>query len=129
MDNSTKLPAPRINPEHKEFWDAAANGHLVIKACRSCGKSHHYPRAKCPFCHSTDTEWRASNGVGVIHAYAVMRRETPVSIPAYVELEEGILMMTSIVGCQPDDVRIGHPVKVSFADTEEGISVPVFRLS
>ena len=48
-----KLAAPpQINPETKPFWDAAAQGRLLVKKCQACGQSHHYPRALCPFCFS-----------------------------------------------------------------------------
>lgn len=123
----TNMPTPLVSTENEEFWDAAVRGKLVLKMCRSCGATHHYPRAVCPFCHSGDTVWTEAKGTGVVHSYSVMRREKPVTVPAYVALDEGILMMTSLVNCDPADVRIGMSVKVCFADAEDGIRVPVFQ--
>ena len=37
---------------------------------------------------------------------------------AYVELDEGVRLLTNIVGCAPDDVRIGMPVEVVFDDVD-----------
>lgn len=127
MEDTVRMPAPRINPENKEYWDAAGRGVLLVRRCDACGEAHHYPRAVCPFCHSDRTEWREASGAGVIHAYTVMRREKPSTVTAYVALSEGPLMLTNIVDCDFDAVRIGMPVKVCFADAEDGIRVPVFR--
>jgi uncharacterized OB-fold protein len=46
---------------------------------------------------------------------------------AYVELAEGPRMMTNIVDCDPDTVKIGQPVEVVFHDTGEGTALPRFR--
>lgn len=121
-----KMPAPRLNAENKEYWTAASRGVLLIKRCIACGETHHYPRAICPFCHSDRTEWLEANGTGILHTYTVMRREQPSTVTAYVALSEGPLMLTNIVGCDVDVLRIGMPLRVCFADAEDGIRVPVF---
>ena len=46
---------------------------------------------------------------------------------AYVELEEGVQMLTNIVDCPPEEVRIGMPVEVTFEDVGEEVAVPRFR--
>jgi hypothetical protein len=35
-------------------------------------------------------------------------------------------MTTNIVGCTPDDVRVGMPVQVTFEDVDDEISLPMF---
>lgn len=122
-----KIPAPFVNPENKPFWDAAAEGRLLIKRCRSCGQPHYYPRALCPFCFSDDTEWMEAKGTGEIYTYSVMRRGAPVPYAlAYVTLDEGISMLTNIVDCDLDALAIGQRVRVIFKPSEEGAPVPVF---
>ena len=121
-----KIPAPPANPETKAFWDGASLGTLLIKRCRSCGQAHYYPRTICPFCFSDATEWQAAAGSGTIYSYSVMRRaEIPYAI-AYVTLDEGVTMMTNIVDCDLDAIRIGQRVKVVFKPTEGGPPVPMF---
>jgi uncharacterized OB-fold protein len=122
-----KIPAPEANPETKPFWDAAAEGRLLIKKCVTCGQVHFYPRAICPFCGSDKTEWVTASGRGTVYSYSVMRR---VPIPyalAYVTLEEGVSMMTNIVDCDLDAIRIGQRVTVAFKPSEGGPPVPMFR--
>jgi len=45
---------------------------------------------------------------------------------AYVTLDEGVTMMTNIVDCDLDAIRIGQRVKVVFKPTEGGPPVPMF---
>ena len=33
-----KYPAPGVNPEIKPFFDAAAQGTLMLKKCAACGQ-------------------------------------------------------------------------------------------
>ena len=122
-----KIPAPEANPETKPFWDAAAEGRLLIKKCVTCGQVHFYPRAICPFCGSDKTEWVSASGRGTVYSYSVMRR---VPIPyalAYVTLEEGVTMMTNIVDGDLGAIRIGQRVTVAFKPSEGGPPVPMFR--
>ena len=121
-----KIPAPQPNPETKAFWDGAAQGKLLLKKCLACNQVHYYPRAICPFCGSDRTEWQQASGRGSIYSWSVMRRaEAPYAI-AYVTLEEGVTMMTNIVDCDLDAIRVGHRVKVVFKPTEGGPPVPMF---
>jgi len=121
-----KFPAPVPNPETKPFWEAADEGRLLLKRCRSCGDVHYYPRAYCPFCGSGETEWQPASGGGTIYSYSVMRRaEAPYAI-AYVALDEGVTMMTNLVDCDLDAIRIGQRVRLVFKPTEGGPPVPTF---
>ena len=121
-----KIDAPQPSPETKPFWDAAAAGRLLIKRCAACGEHHHYPRSICPFCGSDRTEWRDASGRGTIYTYSVMRRAPVPYAIAYVTLEEGVSMMTNIVDCDLDAIRIGQQVRVVFKPTEGGPPVPMF---
>jgi len=124
-----KIPAPQANPETQAFWDGAAKGQLLLKKCRACGELHYYPRALCPFCGSDATEWQAAAGTGVLYSYSVMRRaEVPYAI-AYVTLDEGVTMMTNLVDCDFDRLKIGQRVKVVFTPTDGGPPVPTFTLA
>ena len=123
-----KIPAPQVNPEIQPFFDAAAQGRLMIKRCAACGQTHHYPRALCPFCASERTEWVLASGRGTIYSYSVMRRVPVPYAIAYVTLEEGVTMMTNIVDCDLDGLRIGQSVKLTFKPTDGGPPVPMFTV-
>jgi hypothetical protein len=120
------IPAPPVNPETRPFWDAAARGELLLKRCQACGDPHWYPRAICPFCGSDRTEWVPASGRGTIYSYSVFRRAPVPYAIAYVTLAEGVSMMTNIVDCDLDGIRIGQPVRVVFKPTDGGPPVPMF---
>lgn len=121
-----KIPAPPPNPETKAFWDAASQGKLLIKRCTACAAVHYYPRALCPFCGSDATEWQTAAGAGTIYSYSVMRRaDVPYAI-AYVTLDEGVTMMTNLVDCDFNALRIGQRVRLVFKPTDGGPPVPTF---
>ena len=121
-----KIPPPEANPETRPFWEAAAQGRLLIKMCTSCGRPHYYPRSICPLCGSDTTEWVQASGRGTVYSYSVMRRVPVPYALAYVTLEEGVTMMTNIVDCDLDTIQIGLRVQVVFKPTEGGPPVPMF---
>jgi uncharacterized OB-fold protein len=125
-ESPRKIFAPTPTPETQPFWDAAAKGKLIVKRCAACGKAHHYPRPICPFCGSDRTEWTDTRGLGVIYSFSVMRRASPPYTIAYVTLDEGVTMMTGLVDCDFDALRIGQPVRVVFTPTDGGPPVPMF---
>ena len=125
-----KLRDTALNPGDQPYFDAAAEGKLLLKKCGDCGKFHHYPRSLCPHCFSDKVEWVQAKGTGEIYTYSVTRRGTPVPYCiAYVKLDEGVTMLTNIVDTDLDAIKIGHRVKVGFRKTEGGVSMPVFTLA
>ncbi|HZU89259.1 MAG TPA: Zn-ribbon domain-containing OB-fold protein [Stellaceae bacterium] len=121
-----KIPAPQMTPETRAFWDAAASGKLMIGKCAECGAAHYYPRAICPFCFSDRTRLEEASGEGTIYTYSVMRRAAIPYAIAYVTLAEGPTMMTNIVDCDLDRIRIGQKVRLVFKPSEGGPPVPMF---
>jgi uncharacterized protein len=122
-----KIPGPIVTVESAPFWNAARQGRFVVPTCGACGKAHWYPRAVCPFCGAEQIEWRAASGAGAIYSFSVMRRAKEPYAIAYVTLAEGPTMLTNIVDCDFDTLRIGQSVRVVFGETENGPPVPMFR--
>ncbi|WP_219821600.1 Zn-ribbon domain-containing OB-fold protein [Sneathiella aquimaris] len=118
---------PSMNMENEAYWAAAKEGRLVLKRCRECKKIHFFPRAICPHCQSSDTEWVPAKGRGRIYSYSVMRRAKTPYVIAYVTLEEGVSMLTNIVDCDADRLSVNQTVEVTFHSTESGHALPVFR--
>jgi len=121
-----KIEAPDQSPETKPYWDAAAKGQLLIKKCNACGEPHFYPRSICPFCFSGDTTWVEASGNATVYSYSVMRRAPVPYVVAYVTLAEGPTMITNIVDCDLNAVKIGQAVKVTFKPSDGGPPVPMF---
>jgi hypothetical protein len=121
-----KIAAPPVNSETQPFWDAAGEGKLLYKKCAACGEPHFYPRPHCPFCFSDKVEWQEASGRGTIYTYSVMRRAPVPYAIAYVTLAEGPTMMTNIVDCDLDSIKIGQPVRLVFKPSDGGPPVPMF---
>ena len=128
MAQDRKLPAPTVFPDNETFWKAAGEGRLLVKRCAACSQYHWFPRPLCPFCFSDRTEWKEASGRGTVYTFSVTRRAGPIPFAiAYVTLEEGPTMLTNLVDCDLDAVRIGDEVQVVFKPTDGGPPVPMFR--
>ncbi|MEJ1974923.1 MAG: OB-fold domain-containing protein [Acetobacteraceae bacterium] len=119
------LPAPPASPESAAFVAAAKEGRFLIRRCTACGKPHWYPRAVCPFCFG-ETAWEEASGKGVVYSYSVMRRVDPPFAIAYVTLAEGPVMMTNLVDCDFNALKIDQAVTLVFKPSADGTPVPCF---
>ena len=129
MSPERQIVAPVPFPETVPYWEAAAQGKLLLKRCAACGTHHFYPRVICPFCFSDETEWREASGTGTIYSFSVMRRAEVPYVIAYVTLSEGPIMMSNIIDCNLDAIRIGQRVRLVFKPAENGQPVPMFTLA
>jgi hypothetical protein len=119
-------PAPAIDPGNRAFLAAAKQGVLLIGLCRDTGRHFWYPRAVSPFTLSANVELVPAKGTGAIYSYSVTRGQAPYCI-AYVELDEGPRLLTNIVDCDLDALRIGDRVRVRFVASENPeLLLPVF---
>lgn len=125
---------PTVEEETRPYWEGCKRHELMIQKCNGCGSYQHPPRGFCGECYKMDIAWQKSTGKGTVWTYTVTYRNQDPGfrhlvpyVMAYVELEEGIKMMTNIVDCDPESVRIGMPVEVTFDDVNENISIPHFK--
>lgn len=126
MYQERPLGVPIVDGATEPYWNAAKEGVLRIKRCTACAKVHWYPRALCPCCLG-DTEWVDASGRGTVYSVSVTRRAGPIPYAiAYVALDEGVTMLTNIVDCDLDAVRIGDRVKVVFKPMEGSYMLPMF---
>lgn len=121
-----KIPAPVSTPDAEPFWQAARAHRLLLPRCTACGRLHWYPRPVCPFCFADVVEQVEATGRGTIYAFSVARRTSVPFAIAYVTLTEGPTVLTNLVGCDFDALRIGQAVRLVWTDTEGGPPVPTF---
>src|SRR5690606_176349 len=130
---SQSLPIPIVNPDSQAYWDGARENRLMIRKCKSCGKTHFMPRYLCPFCWSTELDWIEASGRGAVHSYTVIRRapvpgfgaKTPYVV-ALIDLEEGPRMMANMLGPDALETRIGDQVEVCFEARGDHAKLPQF---
>jgi len=127
-------PLPHLDEESRPWWEAAKRHELYIQKCRDCGDLRYYTRAQCPQCLSPRTEWIKTRGRGKVYTFTATYqnqapgwRESLPYIMAYVELDEGVKMMTNLVDCRPEEVKIGMPVEVVFDDVTPEVTLVKFR--
>jgi uncharacterized OB-fold protein len=134
MPEKYAKPLPRIDEESKGYWEACQRHELVVQRCGGCGTLRHYPRALCPNCLSDQVEWQRCSGRGTVYTFTVTHqnqapgfRDALPYVLAYVELDEGVRLLTNLVDCAPDAVRIGMAVEVVFEAATPEITLPRFK--
>jgi uncharacterized protein len=80
-------------------------------------------------------EWRTASGRAIVHAVTIEHNPAATGatfshgepyVVALVDLDEGVRMMTNIVGCAPEDVRPGMAVTVTWEPLSDGRQLPLF---
>jgi uncharacterized protein len=75
-----------------------------------------------------------AKGTGKIYTFTVTYqnqasgfRESLPYVMAWVELDEGVKMLTNVVDCPPEQVKIGMPVEAVFDDVTPMVTLLKFR--
>src|SRR5690606_23734340 len=125
-------PRPAVMKETAFFWEGAQAGELRIQQCRGCQRLAHPPVVRCPACGSYDLGFRIASGKATLYSF-VEPVHPPMPFMRYpyivglVELEEGTRLLTNIVHCAPEQVRIGMPLELVFQQTDPELRLPMFR--
>ncbi len=124
---------PRVTPLNEHFWRGGADGELRFLRCQDDGTYVHPPAPICPECLGKNVSPEAVSGRATVLTYTLNHQQwVPASDHPYciaiVELEEqpGLRLMTNVVNCPAEDVRIGMAVKVLF-EAHEDVFIPVFE--
>jgi uncharacterized OB-fold protein len=128
----TTLPLPDPTPLSRPFWEAARQGRLVLQRCRACGAFRWTPQYLCIRCHDEAYDWTEVSGRASLYSWTRVHRPPLPAFPApyvvaVVELAEGPLMLTNIVGCRAEDLVIGMPLQVQFEPAGAQIALYRFR--
>ena len=118
---------PRYSPEAEPFWQGLREGEVRLQRCRDCERYQYYPRPICSHCWSENVEWQTVNADGTVYSYTVPGfaphpsfKDSLPYVVALVDLDVGVRVMTTIVECQPESVRIGMPVEPVLATIAPG---------
>lgn len=129
-------PLPVIDRSNQAYWDGCRAGRLLLPRCEDCGRTWFPPSANCPGCLSRRIAWIPASGRGRIWSWNVFHRayfpgfaaELPY-LTALVELAEGPLMASTIVGAAAADLRCDLPVEVVFDQVTAEVTLPKFRIA
>ena len=133
-----KKPLPVLTSEAKPFWDAAAQQKLVMQRCQDCGAYVWTPRPACFECGSERVEWTQLSGKGQVYSFTVIRQvvgraaskafepDVPYVV-AWIDLDEGPRMISNVIGCPVEDVKLGMKVAVVFEQQSPEVWLPKFK--
>jgi hypothetical protein len=135
VDERPPKPRPAPIPDHDSapYWSAAHDRRLVVQQCVTCGARQLYARDRCLRCRG-QVEWVEATGRGTVYSFTVIRqnyarpfRDWIPYVVALVDLEEGPRIMTNVVGCSPEAVRIGMPVRATFEAVSDDAGIVLFE--
>lgn len=125
---------PVVSRDTAFFWAGTAAGELRIQSCGECGALRHPPGPACLRCDALSPEHVVASGTGEVYSY-VVHHHPPVPgrtlpfVVALVELAEGVRMVGELLDAEPDEVRIGAPVRVAFVRIDDELTLPAWRLA
>ncbi|HLA67644.1 MAG TPA: Zn-ribbon domain-containing OB-fold protein [Acidimicrobiia bacterium] len=114
--------------------DPDGSGRILGSRCRACG-AHFFPvRKACAGCLGTDLERVRFSTSGTLYTFSVVRQSTPAfEVPyvlGYVDLSEGVRIMSQISQCDPEEVTIGMELELAvepFGESEDGTPLVGYR--
>lgn len=134
MVTEYRKPLPLADADSQEFWAGCKRHELLIQRCTRCHTFRHPPGLVCSKCLSTDYEWVKASGKGEVYTFIIVRTAVhpafEADVPyvvAVIQLDEGVRMTSNIIGCKPEDVKIGMKVQVTFDDVTPEDSLPKFK--
>ena len=122
-----------IDPWTQPFWDATAEGRLMLPRCGGCGQFRWPPGPFCPNCQSQAVEWAAS-GPAQIYSFTIVRDRTAdpgaIHAPALVEFPQagGVRLLAAIADTPLSAIRVGAELVLGWSQALNA-ALPVFRVS
>ncbi|AKS32289.1 bifunctional MaoC family dehydratase N-terminal/OB-fold nucleic acid binding domain-containing protein [Mycolicibacterium goodii] len=127
-----KLMRPASSRDTKFFWDGV-NAHELRIQRRPDGTLQHPPVPAVWQDKDEPIDYVVASGNGTVFSYVVHHapkvpgRSLPFVI-ALVELEEGVRMLGELRGVDPEQVKIGMPVRATFIDFPDSEVSPAWTL-
>ena len=127
-------PLPALEPRTEAFWRACHAGRLEFTHCVPCNFFIHPSRPICPRCRGRTLDTAPVSGRARLHSYTVNHQawypgqDVPYVI-GLVELVEqpGLRLMTNVINCPIERVRIDMPLRVVFEPVSDAVSLPLFE--
>ena len=134
MSAEYRKPLPAPSEVSQPYWDGLKAGGVRVQRCTTCGEYVFYARPFCTKCLSEALEWVTLSGRGRVYTFTVVRRamnpafadDVPY-VYAIVELEEGPRVMTNVVNCGVEAVRVDMPVKAVYDSVTSEITLLKFE--
>jgi uncharacterized protein len=126
-------PLPALTVNNTAFWTGGERGELLIYRCQDCGYYVHPPVRFCPRCESRNVDAEPVSGRGSVASFTINHQqwEPDLDVPyvmALIELDEqpDVRLVTNIINCRPESVRIGMRVQATF-EAAGDVWIPLFE--
>ncbi|NNE74106.1 MAG: hypothetical protein HKN26_10610 [Acidimicrobiales bacterium] len=125
-------PLPQWNQDQAWHWEGLRQRELRIQRFTDDGTLMHPPANSNPNTHSLEYDYIVASGRATLYSYTVVHYP---QVPAFdypnivglVELEEGVRLISNIVGVTPEQLSIGMPLQVEYIDTHDDVTLHQFR--
>ena len=111
------------------YLNELKQGRFLIQQCTHCQTHLFYPRNFCIHCSKDTLTWKEPRGSGSVYSTTTVRRKPEaggdydVSI---IELDEGVRLMSQVLGVAPHEVKIGMRVQLKIITEPSGQNKVVF---
>ncbi len=107
--------------EDRPMWASIKRHRLELQKCESCGHVRYPPASVCPECLSDHATWQPVSGEGTIISWVVFHKKyfddhPPPYNSAAVRLDEGPIVVTQLVGTEPEGSWIGRRVRLDYVE-------------
>lgn len=132
-------PTPALAPFLEEHFARAEKGEFTIQKCDDDGAVWYPPSQFCPKCLGTSYTWSPVSGKAKLWSWVSIHQpyikaftdEIPYLV-AYVQLEEGPMLMSTIIDADPSELAINADLTLSlelFGENETARWMPVFQVA
>jgi uncharacterized protein len=117
---------PPVKDINRAYWEGMKEGKLQLQCCTDC-KTFRFPDSGCcPNCLSDQSSWQQVSGKGRLWSWIIMHQkyyaafgdELPYLV-AFIELDEGPFMMSTLVG-DTNDIACDDRVEAEFHEVAPG---------
>lgn len=133
-DADLEKPMPKPSKWSQPFWDGTKQHKLLLKTCKDCGNIDHPPYLYCTNCQSDNMEWKDASGKATLYGFAINELGVPFPfmpdlpyVTAFIDLKEGVRMISNIVECDFKDLKNGMELEVVFDDVSPEFTLPRWR--
>lgn len=114
------VPLVRRTAASADFFDAARDGHLLLRRCRPCKVVRGPQETVCPACYAVEHTAVAASGRATLVSWSLVHRSPVPGIAApytagIVEVEEGPWLLTRVLTARDETLVAGQPLTVLVA--------------
>lgn len=126
-------PALDPAPLDRQYFEAAAQGRLIIQRCEACDHRQFPPKLLCTSC-GAEPAWIETAGIGEIHTFTIVRRHgvEPFAgmvpfVLAMIDLPEGVRLMGNVTDAEPETTSVGQRVVAYALRVDDTMALPLWR--